>query len=308
MQLTGWVVSLCAAISVLSASAGVMAVESAYRPSAAPVKEDVYVFGIHPYSNPQDIFVDYEPIMHYLEAKLPGTRFRVEASKDYADYEKKLAGQRFHFSLPNPYQAVLSLNYGYRVIAKMTPDDDFRGLIVARKDSKLRVPKDLVGKAVCFPSATAVAATMLPLLYLHASGIDVKQDVQIHYVGSQFSSIMNAYSGAAAACGTSVRFWRNWAEENPDKAKAMHIVWKTDALPHNAVIVRADVDPAVSARVAAALVALGRDKSVDQRQFQVGQQHFELATNATYQRMQDFLVRYDQAIGLPPTMKIKKLE
>lgn len=305
MRLTSWFVSLCIAFPALFVAVAASGAEPAYRPSAAPIEESVFVFGIHPYSNPQDVFVDYEPIMQYLEARLPGMHFRVEASKDYTDYETKLAGQRFHFSLPNPYQTVISLSYGYRVIAKMTPDDDFRGLIVARTDKNLLTPKDLVGKTVCFPSATAVAATMLPLLYLHSGGLDVKRDIQIRYVGSQFSSIMNAYSGDAVACGTSVRFWRNWSKENPDKAKEMRVVWKTDALPHNAVVVRAGVDPAVSARVSAALIALGKDKSVDQQQFRVGQQHFESGTNATYQRMLEFLLRYDQTIGLPSTMKIK---
>ncbi|MDH4134372.1 MAG: phosphate/phosphite/phosphonate ABC transporter substrate-binding protein [Gammaproteobacteria bacterium] len=303
MRLTDWIALFCVVPSTLFSSVGAWGAESVYRPSAAPAKEDVYVFGIHPYSNPQDVFVDYEPIMRYIEARLPGTRFQVEASKDYADYERKLSERRFHFSLPNPYQTVVSLKYGYRVIAKMTPDDDFRGLIVARTDRNLNAPGDLSGKVVCFPSATAVAATMLPLLYLHTAGLDVKRDIQVRYVGSQFSSIVNAYSGEAAACGTSVRFWRNWSKENPDKAERMRVVWKTDALPHNAVVARADVDASVSARVSAALVALDKDKSVDQRQFRVDQQHFEAGSNATYQRMQDFLLRYDRAIGLPPTMK-----
>ena len=206
MRFMAWAFLLPAIIFSHFVSPCAALADSAYKPSAAPAKGDVYVFGVHPYSNPQDVFEGYEPIMRYLESRVPGTRFRVETSRDYADYEEKLAAQRFHFSLPNPYQTVLSLKYGYRVIAKMTPDDDFRGLIVARIDRNLHSPKDLAGKIVCFPSPTAVAATMLPLLYLHGNGLDVKHDFQTRYVGSQFSSIMNAYSGDAAACGTTVRF------------------------------------------------------------------------------------------------------
>lgn len=278
--------------------------DSAYRPSGAPAKENEFIFGPHPYSNPQDVFESYEPIMRYLERKLPGAHFQIETSKNYADYEAKLATQRFHFSLPNPYQTVFSLEHGYRVIAKMTPDEDFRGLIVARIDKNLHSARDLLGKTLCFPSATAVAATMLPLLYLQeAQGIAVTKDIQIRYVGSQFSSLLTAYTGDATACGTTVRFWRTWSKENPDKAKQMRVLWKTDSLPHNAIIVRGDVDQKLAQQVASVLAGIDKDKELDQQQFKVGQQHFELANNASYKPMQDFLRRYDQAIGLPPSMK-----
>jgi phosphonate transport system substrate-binding protein len=288
---------------ILSANARA---EPGYKPTGAAVKANVFVFGPHPYSNPQDVFADYEPIMRYLERKLPGTHFEIETSKNYAEYEAKLAAQRFHFSLPNPYQTVFSLEHGYRVIAKMTPDDDFRGLIVTRVDNKIRSAQDLSGKTLCFPSATAVAATMLPLLYLQeVQHISVKQDIHINYVGSQFSSMLNAYTGDAAACGTSTRFWRNWSQENPDKAKQMRVLWKTEALPHNAFIARTDVDPKLAQKVASVLAGMDKDKELDQLQFKVGQQHFEPASNASYKPMQHFLIRYDQVIGLPPAIKIQ---
>lgn len=278
--------------------------DSGYKPSGAAAQDNVYIFGPHPYSNPQDVFEDYEPIMRYLEHKLPGTRFQIETSKDYAEYEAKLAAKHFHFSLPNPYQTVFSLEHGYRVIAKMTPDDDFRGLIVARIDKNLHSAADLSGKTLCFPSPTAVAATMLPLLHLREiQGISVSQDIQVKYVGSQFSSMLNAYTGDATACGTSVRFWRIWSKDNPDKAKQMRVLCKTEALPHNAFVARADIDDTLAKQVAAVLAGMDKDKDLDQKQFKVDQQHFELGSNNSYKPMHDFLKRYEHAIGLPPSMK-----
>lgn len=307
MSTTRWVITFSLALFLFSW--GSARADSIYKPTGAPAKESEFIFGPHPYSNPQDVFEDFEPIMRYLERKLPGTHFQIEASKDYADYEAKLAAQRFHFSMPNPYQTVFSLKHGYRVIAKMTPDEDFRGLIVARIDKNLHSAHDLSGKTLCFPSATAVAATMLPLLYLQeVQGVAVKQDIQIRYVGSQFSSLLTAYTGDVAACGTNVRFWRKWSKENPDKAKQMRVLWKTDSLPHNAIIARGDIDEKLAQQVASILAGMDKDKELDQRQFKLGQQHFELAGNATYKPMQGFLRRYDQAIGLPPSMKTQNLK
>ena len=289
---------------LLAVTSGLVGAQG-YKPSGTTPAQDVYVFGIHPYTNPQDLFDAYAPIMRYLEQKLPGSRFEVEASRDYADYEAKLAARRFHFSLPNPAQAVGSFEHGYRAIAKMTPDDDFRGLIIARADDTPATPKSLAGKSLCFTSATALAGTLQPLMWLHDQGVDVKS-LKIRYVGSQFSSILNAWSGEFDACGSTSRFFRTWSRGNPDKAKDIKLLWRTPPLPHNAVIVRDDVPADVASKVARTLAGLDRDASVDQSQFRIDPHHFVLADNATYKPVIDFLRRYDAAIGLPAQIKLPK--
>lgn len=282
---------------------GSQAFAQGYKPSGAATTQETYIFGIHPYTNPQDLFEAYSPIMHYLEQKIPGTRFEVEASRDYPDYEAKLAARRFHFSLPNPAQAVASFEHGYRVIAKMTPDDDFRGLFIARSSETLPSPKSLAGQSICFTSATALAGTLQPLMWLHDQGVDIKS-LKIRYVGSQFSSILNAWSGEYAACGSTSRFFRTWMRNNPDKTKDIKELWRTPPLPHNAVVVRDDVSSSIADRVAKALAGLDKDPAVDQKQFKIDQQHFELADNTAYKPVIDFLRRYDAAIGLPSQIKL----
>jgi phosphonate transport system substrate-binding protein len=274
-----------------------------YKPGGTVKTEESLIFGIHPYSNPKDLFEAYEPIARYLEAKIPGIHVEIEASKDYADFEAKLAAGKFHLALPNPYETLLSLQSGYGVIAKMTPDDDFRGLIVVRKDRKIEALRQLAGRTIAFPSPTAVAGTMLPLWMLRGQGLEADKTFKVKYVGSQFSSLLNAYSGDVDACGSTVRFWRVWSRDNPDKAKEMEVVARTESLPHNGVVVRKDVDKALAARIAKILAGMDTDPALDQSQFKQDQAHFELATNAAYKPMQEFLNRYDEAIGLPSSFK-----
>lgn len=292
------------AMALLWCFASFAAADSGYKPSGTATRDDTLIFGIHPYTNPQDLFEAYNPIARYLEGKIPGAKFQIEASKDYADFEAKLSARRFHFAMPNPYETLLSLEHGYRVIAKMTPDEDFRGLIVARADKKIPSPRDLAGKPLCFPSPTAVAGTMLPMLYLAENGLKIEKE-QIRFVGSQFSSILNAYSGDALACGSTVRFWRLWSRDNPDKAKDMTVLWKTDSLPHNGIVARDDVSPQLAQQVASVLAGMDKDKELDQKQFKADQAHFELAGNAHYKPMLDFLKRYEQSLGLPGQMKAR---
>ncbi len=276
--------------------------DTAYKPAGAPEQARAYRFGINPSISPEDLYAAYQPIMRYLEQKIPGVRFRMEASKDFPSYEDKLTARQFDFALANPYQTLLSLKHGYHVIAKNTPDNDFRGILIARADKKLSLA-DLKGKTLCFPSATAVAATMLPLMYLYDHGIKINQDVRVNYVGSQYSAILNAYTGDADACGTTTRFWRIWSRDNPDKAKRMSVIFTTLPLPHLGVVARNDVSPQLASQVARVLAGMDQDPAVDQRQFEIDQAHFELASDANYQPMEEFLKRYNQTIGLPSSMK-----
>ncbi|MDD5248969.1 MAG: PhnD/SsuA/transferrin family substrate-binding protein, partial [Rhodocyclaceae bacterium] len=184
-------------------------------------------------------------------------------------------------------------------------DEDFRGLFIARADEAPAAPGELAGKTVCFTSATALAGTLQPLMWLHDQGVNVRS-LKIRYVGSQFSSILNAWGGEFAACGSTSRFFRNWAHNNADKAKDIKVLWRTPSLPHNAVVVRDDVPADVANRVARALAELDKDPSVDQSQFHFDQQHFELADNGTYKPVIEFLRRYDEVIGLPEQIKLPK--
>lgn len=291
---------VAAVILVLASN---LAAAEGYKPTGVVPAESVFIFGIHPYTNPQDLFNAYAPIMRYLERKIPGTRFEVEASRDYADFEAKLAARHFDFALPNPAEAVASFEQGYHAIAKMTPDDDFRGLFIARADQPIHSPAELAGKTVCFTSPTALAGTLQPLMWLYDQGVDVKS-LKIRYVGSQFSSILNAWGGEFDACGSTSRFFRAWSRNNPDKAKDVKLLWRTPPLPHNAVVVRDDLPPAIATQVAKALAGLDKDPDVDQSQFKIDQQHFELANNASYKPVVEFLRRYNKAIGLPPQIKL----
>lgn len=271
------------------------------RSGVASTGQTVYVFGFHPHLNPRELYAAYRPILDYLERKLPDVRFRLEGARDYGEFEARLAARHYDFALPNPVQTLAAQKAGYRVIAKNYPDEDFRGQLVARK-GRVRHLHELAGQTVCFPSETAVAATLLPLDHLQRHGVPVKS-LERRYVGTQVAAILNAYAGDAAACGVSARFYRAWARDEPAKAQPMEILFTTEPAPHNAVVARNDLPPALTERVASALVDLERDPQVDTSVFKLGQHRFERASDATYAPFRRFLERYDREIGLPAALK-----
>lgn len=169
---------------------------------------DEYIFGVHPLHNPKRLQEIFGPFTDYLSEVIPDATFRLEASRNYASYDEKLYARKFHFALPNPYQTVKSLKHGYRVFGKMGDDESFCGIIIVHKNGNIKTIEDLKGKAVSFPAASALAATMMPQYYMQMHGIDVMKDIDIKYVGSQESSIMNVFYDNTAAASTWPPPWK----------------------------------------------------------------------------------------------------
>lgn len=270
-----------------------------YEPTGSVVTRTALIIGVHPYLNSQKMYSSYRPILDYLEGKLDGVAFRLETSSTYAEYNIKLYRGDFHFSLPNPFQTFNSLKKNYRAIAKMKPDSVFRGIFVARKDAHLREVIQLKGKSISFPAPTALAATMMPLYYLHQQGINVSKDIEKHYVGSQYSSIFNAYNSNTIVAATWPPPWESWVKENPQKAKEMEVIWQTKSLINNGFVVRKDVDTKLTKAVATELVSLSSTNKGKILLENAGFAGFEYATNLHYDRVAKFLQKYDKAIGIP---------
>jgi phosphonate transport system substrate-binding protein len=104
--------------------------EQSYAPVFTEHKTSIkhYQFAIHPLHNPMHLYEVFNPLMAYFNQHIKGVEFSLEASKNYASFNEKLKNQSVAFALPNPYQTLLAIDKGYKVIAKMGDDENFRGI------------------------------------------------------------------------------------------------------------------------------------------------------------------------------------
>ncbi len=181
----------------------------------------------------------------------------------------------------------------------MKPDSVFRGIFVARKSLHLKNPKQLIGKKVSFPAPTALAATMMPLYYLYEHGIDVNKDITQKYVGSQYSSILNAYTLDTVAGATWPPPWESWKIENPQKASEMEVVWETKPLINNAIVIKKDMDEKLAKKIVAILVNLDTTKDGKKLLANAGFEGFVYSKDEDFNVVADFLKIYDKTIGIP---------
>lgn len=255
-----------------------------------------YIVGIHPLHNPKRLFEVYAPIIDAINVKTVECHFKLEASRNYEEFEKKLYAGHFDFAMPNPLQTIKALEHGYRVFGKMADDEDFRGIILVRRDSGIQNVGDLKGKAVSYPAKTALAATLMPQYYLHTHGLNINTDIENRYVGSQESSIMNVLLGHVSAAATWPVPWKTFSAENPEQAARLALMWRTEPLLNNAWVVRNDVPANLAEQFAAVLFSLQDSESGRKLLAAVPVSRFEAANDQTYAPVQAFLKTFEQTV------------
>jgi phosphonate transport system substrate-binding protein len=260
-------------------------------------KSQHYIIGIHPLHNPKRLFEIYAPLVDLLNVQIPNAIFVLEASRNYAEFEKKLYAEHFDLALPNPYQTINALKHHYHVFGKMGDDDNFRGIILVRRDSHIQKVSDLKGKAVSYPAPTALAATLMPQYYLHTHGLDVNRDIENKYVGSQESSILNVLQGYVAAGATWPVPWKAFIKEHPDLAKQLTVKWQTEPLLNNSWMVHQRVPADIPRKVAVILFNLQNQTAGQLILQHIPLSRFEAANDKTYQPVQQFLNQFSKTVG-----------
>jgi phosphonate transport system substrate-binding protein len=265
---------------------------------AAPMRGNIsiYSFAVHPLYNPTKLFDAYQPLIDYLNRELKNARLTLEASRDYADFEKKYGQRKPDFILPNPWQTLQAMKVGYHVIATAGEASDFKGIFIVRKDSSIKQPVDLKGKAVSYPASTALAACIMPQYFLYQNGIDIKRDIENRYVGSQESSIMNVYMGLTAAGATWPPPWRAFQNDHPQEASALKVLWETEPLINNSVMARDDVPAEIREQIRVLLAGLSETEEGKVILADMETARFILANDRDYTIVQAYISRFEKEV------------
>ncbi len=256
----------------------------------------VYSFAVHPLHNPTKLFETYQPLIDYLNSNLENAQITLEASRDYNSFEKKYTNHQPDFLLPNPWQTLQAMENGYQVIATAGESEDFKGIFIVRKDSSIKQPADLIGKAVSYPSSTALAACIMPQYFLYENGIDVNRDIENHYVGSQESSIMNVYLELTAAGATWPPPWRAFQRDHPQEAAELKVIWETEPLINNSVMARDDVPNEVREQIQLLLTSLHETEAGRLILAGIDTSRFILANDSDYDEVRVFVSHFEELV------------
>lgn len=267
-----------------------------YRDQPAPLSRPVCRWAVHPLHNPRKLFERYQPLVEWLNLKVPQVRWVLEASRDYPEYERKYRARAFEFILPNPWQTLDALKYGYHVMAMAGNPAQFKGILIVRRDSHFKSPLDLRGRTISYPAPTALAACMMPQSWLRSQGLDVMRETQSMFVGSHESAIMNAYLGRSAAGGTWPPPWRVFQNEHPKEAAELMLAWETPPLVNTSVMVRDDVSAVVRNATRQALLSLAETPEGPAMLLSLDVDRFHPAQDSTYDVVREYVARFERDI------------
>ena len=107
---------------------------------------------------------------------------------------------------------------------------------------------------------------------------------------------MNAYLKLTAAGATWPTPWRAFQKEHPQEASELKVMWETESLINNSVMVRNDVPVEVRDQVRALL--LGLDGSVEGKAILVGMEtaRFLAATDEDYDVVRRYVSRFEREV------------
>lgn len=256
----------------------------------------VYRFAVHPLFNPKKLHHAYQPLMDYLNREIPSVSFELEASRDYADFNRKIREKGPDVLLPNPWQSLVGMASGYGVIAMAGEPSDFKGLLLVRRDASIQKPRDILGKTVAYPAPTALAACMMPQWFLHRQGIDPLQDLGCLYVGSQESAIMSVVIGQAQVGATWPPPWRLFQKEHPEEARTLRVAWETPSLVNNAVMVKNSFPIALKNRLLRCLETLEESPHGRDILKRMETERFLPASDQDYQVVRQFIDIFEKEV------------
>ncbi len=108
---------------------------------------------------------------------------------------------------------------------------------------------------------------------------------------------MNVYHGYTAAGATWPPPWRALSKERPFLRDELKVIWRTDPLPNNGLVVRKDIPDALVQKVAMLLFNLHKHETGQKILARMELSRFEPATADTYQPVIQFLTNYNNQVA-----------
>ena len=212
---------------------------------------ETLTFGIVPQQSAKTLAKLWTPICNYLSEKT-GEKIQFSTAKDIPTFEKRVLAGQYDIAYMNPYHyTVFNQKPGYQAMARQK-DKKIKGIIVVKKDSKLKSLDELDTKNLAFPSPAAFAASVLPRAKMKADGINITPK----YVSSHDSVYLNVSKGLFAAGGGVIRTFNN---TNPKVKENLRVLWTTPGYTPHAIASKPGLDQNIIDKLNKALVGMNTD-------------------------------------------------
>ncbi|MBX2878401.1 MAG: phosphate/phosphite/phosphonate ABC transporter substrate-binding protein [Granulosicoccus sp.] len=242
-----------------------------------------YTFGIVPQQSAKKLAQLWTPVLQQL-SQMTGMEIKFATAKDIPTFERRLAAGEYDFAYMNPYHfTVFNEAPGYVAMAHQS-DKRIKGIVVVRKDSKVKNLSALNDKRLAFPSPAAFAATILPKANMAKMGIDV----DAKYVSSHDSVYMAVSRGLLPAGGGIVRTFN---KTDPAVKDTLRILWTSSGYTPHAFAAHPAISSNDRETFARALTSLAKTEKGRASLAKLGFKGIQRADNSSWDDVRDLAIR-----------------
>ena len=226
------------------------------RAQGAPLKFGVGMF--QPDREKND--ATYRPLAAHLAQRL-GRPVELRTVDSWEGLAKSLANGETDLALMGPWGYVLAKQKGdAQAVAMLLIQgrNHYRAIVVARPGLEVkRFPEDAKGLSMQMLDVGSTSGWLVPTHFMRSRGIDPKAHFGRYAEGASAAAAQMATAGGQVDLATGWDTHRNTMIRNGQlKPDANRVVWESEPLPNEPVVVRRGFDPQLAQRLQTALAAI----------------------------------------------------
>lgn len=232
--------------------------------SAASAAEKLR-FAVGPFQpTPTDTRKAYEPFFKHLAEQL-GRDYELVVTNDWAGISIALATGQADVAWMGPWGYVLAHHEGKaQAIATVKYDGKpfYHAIILGKPDLKIeKWPEDAKGLKLSLADVGSTSGWLIPTHWFKKKGIDPKTFFQYRDGASHAANVTAVASGQVDLASDYDRNFRAMIEKGTIKAEDARIVWTSDPLPNDPLVVRDGLDAALVAKLQEVLLSIGEEQA-----------------------------------------------
>ena len=205
----------------------------------------------------------WEPVYKMICDQI-GADLELRVANDWAGISVALATQQMDVAQMGPWGYVLAKKKGEaQAIGMLTIQgrDYYKAIVVARPDLKItRFPEDAKGLSMQMLDVGSTSGWLVPTHFLKSKGIDPKNYFGKYAEGASAAAAQMATVNGQVDLATGWDTHRNTMIRNGQITETSNrVVWESQPLPNEPVVIRSGFDPEMAKRLQAALAGLPAD-------------------------------------------------
>jgi len=202
----------------------------------------------------------WEPVYKMICDQI-GADLELRVANDWAGISVALATQQIDVAQMGPWGYVLAKKKGEaQAIGMLTIQgrDYYKAIVVARPDLKIaRFPEDAKGLSMQMLDVGSTSGWLVPTHFLRSKGIDPKNYFGKYAEGASAAAAQMATVNGQVDLATGWDTHRNTMIRNGQITETSNrVVWESQPLPNEPVVIRSGFDPEMAKRLQAALAGL----------------------------------------------------